>query len=31
VEEEGEQLFRNFVHEQMEAETPEAVQNIEIL
>lgn len=31
VEEEGKQLFENFVHEQMQSENPEAVREIQIL
>lgn len=31
VEEEGKQLFYNFVHDQMETETPEAARDIQIL
>ena len=31
VEEEGKQLFCNFVHEQIQTESPEAVRDIEIL
>ena len=31
VEEEGKQLFYNFVHDQIQAESPEAVRDIQIL